>query len=96
MKLQGFPETSNCVGFLYNQELNRYKVTQSYQRLRTLVGTKNIDQMLGTRNFKAQNERLETGALVKSHNGRNVSVERRVGECSTVESNWTMFERRLL
>ena len=37
--------------------------------------------MIGTRNCKARNERSETGALVKNRNGRNVSVERKVGEC---------------
>ena len=48
----------------------------SYQRLKTMV-RRHIDQMIRTRNFKAQNERIETGVLVNSHKGRNVSVERR-------------------
>ena len=32
--------------------------------------------MIRTRNFKARNGRIETGVVVKSHKGRNVSVER--------------------
>ena len=51
--------------------------------------------MIRTRNFKARNERIETGVLVKSFQGRNVSVERNVeycfqwnatGQCSKGES----------
>ena len=38
---------------MYNQEWNRDRATPSYQRLRTVV--KHIDQMIKTRNFKAQN-----------------------------------------
>ena len=37
--------------------------------------------MIRRRNFKARNERIETGVLVKSHGWRKVSVERKVGEC---------------
>ena len=54
-----------------------------------------VDPAMRTRNFKARNERFETGALVKSHKGRNVSVERS-GRMLSVESNWTVFKRRLL
>ena len=39
-----------------------------------------IDQMIRTRNFKARNERIQTGVLVTSHKGRKVNVERKVGE----------------
>ena len=73
MKLQG-SEQLQTVFALCNQELNRDKVTPSYQRLRTMIG-QHIDQMLMTRNFKAWNERFDMGALVKSHQGRIVSNE---------------------
>ena len=43
--------------------------------------------MIRMRNFKARNERIETGGLVKSHEGRKVSVERRVGEREGVKKN---------
>ena len=39
--------------------------------------------MVRTRNCKVRNERIETGVLVKSQKGKNVSVERRTeGQCS--------------
>ena len=38
--------------------------------------------MIWTRNFKARNERLEPGVLVKSQQGRNVSVDRTKGAVS--------------
>ena len=65
---------------MYSQELNRDKVTPSYQKLSKLVRQR-INQMVRTRNFKAPNERFQRGALVKSLKGRNVTVERKVGEC---------------
>ena len=40
-----------------------------------------IDQMIRTRTFKVRNERIGTRVLVKSQKGRNVSVDRRQGEC---------------
>ena len=39
------------------------------------------DQMIRTRNIRARDERIDTGVLVKNHNGRKVSFERKVGEC---------------
>ena len=46
------------------------------------------------RNYQAGNEGTETGVLVKSDKGRKVSVE---GErMLSVESDWTVFKRRLL
>ena len=48
--------------------------------------------MIRTRNFKAWNERIETGVVVKSR--RNVSVERKVGDC--LQWNRTVLKRRLL
>ena len=51
----------------------------SYQKLRRML-RQHIDQTIRTRNFKARNEIIVTGALVKSHKGRNISAERKVGE----------------
>ena len=79
MKFEGSEQLQTELA-LYNQELNRDEVTPSYQRMRTMA-RQHVDQMIRTRNFKAWNERFETGALVKSHKGRNVGVGRKVGEC---------------
>ena len=79
MKLQGSAQLPTVLA-MYNQELNRDKVTPTNQSLRTKV-RRHIDQMTRTRNFEAGNERIETGVLVKSHKGRKVRVERKVGEC---------------
>ena len=43
--------------------------------------------MVRTRNFKARNERIETGVLVKGQTGKNVSVERRMDECDQWKAN---------
>ena len=51
-----------------------------FQKLKT-IGRRHIDEMITTRNFKARNESVETGVLVKRQRGRKVSVERKVGEC---------------
>ena len=45
-----------------------------------MVG-RHTDQMVRTRNVRARSEKIETGVLIKSHKGRKVSVERRMGEC---------------
>ena len=74
MKLQGSAQHQTVLA-LCDQWMNRDRASQSYQRLRTLV-RRHVDQMSRTRNFKARNERIETGVVVKSHKGRNVSVER--------------------
>ena len=37
-----------------------------------------IEQTIRTCNFKARNDRIETGVVVKSHKGRNVSAEGKV------------------
>ena len=65
---------------MYDQEMDRERAMPSYQRLKTMV-RRQKDHMIRTRNFKARNERIETGVLVKSHKGREVSVEGKVGEC---------------
>ena len=71
---------------MYNQEMSQGRVTPNYQRFKKMVN-QHIDQTIRTRNFKARNERIETGVLVKSQKGRNVSVERNVGECTQWKVN---------
>ena len=90
MKLQGSAQHQTVLA-LYDQWMNRDRASQSYQRLRTLV-RRHVDQMSRTRNFKARNERIETGVVVKSR--RNVSVEKKVGDC--FQWNRTVLKRRLL
>ena len=64
-KLQVY-EQPRTVFAMYNKELNRDQVAPSVQKLRNMV-RQHFDQTMRTRNFKAQNERIETGVLVKSH-----------------------------
>ena len=58
----------------------------SYQRLKTMV-RRHIDQIIRTRIFRARNGRIETGVSVKSHKRKNVSGERKVGECYQWKAN---------
>ena len=76
-KLQG-PEQLQTA--MYNQKLNRVQATPSNHKLRKMV-RQHFDQTIRTRNFKARNEIIETGVLVKSHKGRNVSAQGKVGDC---------------
>ena len=48
-------------------------------------GKKTFGQMIRTRNSGARNARMETGG--NSQNGKNVSVERRMGECFQWKAN---------
>ena len=87
------PPPENVLEGLYNnrlqgsehQELNRDQVAP-YQKLKTMV-RQHIDQTIRTRNFKDRNERIETGVLVKSQKGRNVSTERKVRDCCQWKTN---------
>ena len=79
-------EQLQTVFAMYNQELSRDRVAPRYQKLRKMV-RQHIGQTTRTRNFKARNERIETGVLVKSHKGRNVSAERKVGESFQWKAN---------
>ena len=67
-RLQG-SEQLQTIFAMYNQELSRDRVTPSYQKLMRMV-RRHVDQSTMTRNFKARNERIEKGALVKSQKGR--------------------------
>ena len=77
MKLQDSEQLQTLLA-LCNQDLDRDKVPPSYQNLRTTV-RQHIDQTIRTRNFRARNERIETGALVKE------SLRKKRQRC---EKNW--------
>ena len=62
-----------------NKKIDLDRAMPSYQRLKTMV-RRRIDQMIRVRNYKAWNERIDTGVSVKSHKGKNVRIERRRGE----------------
>ena len=81
-RLQGF-EQLQTVFAMYNQELSRDRVPPSCEKLRKMV-RQHVDQTI---RFKAQNERIEIGVLVKSQKGRNVSADRKVGECFQWKAN---------
>ena len=62
---------------LYDMEIQQKVSMPNYLRLKTLV-RRSVDQKLRLRNFDARHEKIETGAVVKSHRGL-CGVERRRG-----------------
>ena len=56
MKLRGSVQFQTALA-MYDPELDRHRALPSCQRLKTMVRRQN-DQMIGTRNFKARNERF--------------------------------------
>ena len=56
-----------------NQELSRNGVSPSYQKLED-CGQTTRSRDTRTRHFQTRNERIETGVVVRSHEGRKVSV----------------------
>ena len=75
MKLQG-SEQFQIVLAVNNQELNRDEERRALKKLRTMV----IDQMTRTRKSKPRSERIGTGVVVNSQQGRKVSVDKKAGE----------------
>ena len=71
---------------MYDQEIDRNRAVPSYQRLKT---------MIRTRNFRARNERIETGVLVRTQKGKNVSVEKKL-ECHQWKEKGTVYKREML
>ena len=80
---------------LYEQENVRNNEKPSYSRLKTSA-RRHIDQTMRTRNFRARNERVESEAETKSQKEKNSQLGEESGIMLSVESNWTVFERRLL
>ena len=73
---------------MYDEETGRDRAVPSYQRLRIMV-RRHFDQMMKTPNFRARNERIETGVKVISQKKKKkkASVERRMGECFLWKAN---------
>ena len=65
---------------LYDQEVARNNGTPNYHQLKTSVKL-HVDQMMRTRNFRAQNDVVERGSVTESRKGNKPCVERKVGEC---------------
>ena len=61
------------------QEINRNQSKPSYHKLNIMV-KRQEDQLIRTRSFQARNERIERIGE-DSKKGKNVSVERKSGEC---------------
>ena len=60
-------------------------------------GKTTFDQSIRTRNFKARNERIETGALVKSQKWRKVSVDSaQWRDCLQSKANGQCYKRRFM
>ena len=64
---------------LYDMEIHQKTSMPDYQQLKTMV-KRSIDQKRRLRNFEANNDRSETGAVVRNRRGQR-GVERRQGEC---------------
>ena len=71
---------------MVDQEIDRDRAVQSCQRLKTMV-RRHVDQMIRSRIFRARNERIETGVVVKSYRERKIIVERKVGERRPLQSS---------
>ena len=91
VKITGFCSASDCIGLSKKMFENE---PPSYSRLKTTV-RRHIGQTMRTRNFRVRNEIVERGTVTKGQKGKKASAERKVGEYP-VESNWTMYEGRLM
>ena len=76
-KLQGSEQLQSVSASFY-KELNRDQVSPSDQILKKMV-RQHLGETIRTRNFKAQNERIETEYWSTAI--RYVSVKRKVGDC---------------
>ena len=92
-KLQD-PVQLQTVLALYDQETARTQ-EPNYEQMKTAVHL-HIDQMMSTRNSRVRSEVVERGSVTESQKGKKAYVERKVGECFSVEGTWTMFQRRLM
>ena len=80
---------------VYEQKNIRNSEQPSYSRLKTSVKL-HIDQTLRTRNFRARNEIVERGAVTKSLKKKESLRGAESGRMLSVESNWTVFKKRLM
>ena len=63
---------------MYEQEINQDLSKPSLQKLKV---KRHIDQKDQNTKCSSQNDRIETGVLVKTRKGKKISVERKSGEC---------------
>ena len=77
---------------LYDMEIHQKISMSNCQKLKTMV-KRSKNQKLSVRNFDAGNNKIVTGAVVKSRRGLS-GIERGKGNLLSVESNRSVFERR--
>ena len=80
---------------LYEQENIRNNEQRNCSRLKTSV-RRHIDQTMRKRNFRARNDMVERGAVTKSQKREKSKRGKEGGRLQSVESHWTVFERRLM
>ena len=90
VKIEGFCSASDCIS-LYDQETFRNIGQPSFQRLNAFVRLR-IDQKTSTRNFRVRSGKRSNYQESKRKNLRGEEC----GRMFSVETKWTMFERRLL
>ena len=88
VRITGFCSTSDFVGFV--------TVDQPKHAQLKIAGKLHIDQTMRTKNFRVRNDVVERGSVTKSQKGQKAYVERKNGRVFSVESTWTMFQRRLM
>ena len=92
-KLQDFVQLHTVLA-LYDQETARSKEPNS-QQLKTAAKL-HIDQMMRTRNFRVRSDCCGKG-ISHQESKRKESVRwKESGRVFSVESTWTMFQRRLM
>ena len=94
VKSAGFCSASDCIGSVWPREYSKQRTTE-------LCKIEDISTTsYWSDNEDAKLQSLERNSGKRSSNqeskGKKVRAERKVGDCSAVESNWTMFERRLM
>ena len=65
---------------MYDEEINQDRSKPTCQKLKKTTEKRHFDQKIWTRNVDVRNERIETGVLVKTRKGKNISVERKEGD----------------
>ena len=92
-KLQDFVQLHTVLA-LYDQETARSK-EPNYQQLKTAAKL-HIDQMMRTRNFRVQIDVVEQGISHQESTRKKRVRWKESGRVFSVESTWTMFQRRLM
>ena len=95
MRTRELCSTSDRSQLCMTKKLIEIEQMPSYQRLKIVV-RRHVDQMIRTRNFRARNERIETGVRVKRQKREESQCGKENGSMLSVESKWTVFKRRLL